>query len=469
MVRSFNRDESSISLGGKLIVEEMFQGGIQVFLIPSEDKLIQSGLDPTKADDYRAKLLEVFSHGDYISIYPTNTLGGHPSFLKPKYKQIESISLIGFDLFDSIPENADDVIYLLEALPSGFIKDYDYGLGLLKEYRFIVEAVEDLSNCTHLSIKYDTTSGIDKQEPDFFKMSYEDFENARKMLNRISDRANLAVRSVKQATIYNLLAAHIGAKEKPIQIGENPINRLVAQTAQGDEYLKESEKEVAIEILSRNTKAIAETKPEKLAKLRNDIELVTLEVLIERYQTMLDQKLKEDRWQALFNENPFMLSLVFGYPIIKVKDQAFVGGRKLTGSGEKITDFLAKNSLTNNTALFEIKMPQTILLNKIPYREGIFTPSVDLSGSINQALDQKYQFERQIAQIKENRRIYDIESYAVHSCVIIGKAPGDIDQQKSFELFRHNSKDVQIVTFDELLEKLCQLRVFLAAGDEAAS
>jgi hypothetical protein len=35
------------------------------------------------------------------------------------------------------------------------------------------------------------------------------------------------------------------------------------------------------------------------------------------------------------------------------------------------------------------------------------------------------------------------------------------DQRKSFELFRGNSKDVHIVTFDELLEKLKQLREFL--------
>ncbi|WP_216644722.1 Shedu anti-phage system protein SduA domain-containing protein [Candidatus Thiodictyon syntrophicum] len=63
-------------------------------------------------------------------------------------------------------------------------------------------------------------------------------------------------------------------------------------------------------------------------------------------------------------------------------------------------------------------------------------------------------------------RIHDIESYAVHSFLIIGKTPTEVDQQKSFELFRRNSKDVQIVTFDELLEKLRQLRSFLAEEDE---
>ena len=465
MVRPFTQNASPLK--GKLIVEEVHPNCVQVFFIPPEEKLAQSGLDPAKATSYRVKLLLVSGQDNFMTIYPTNTLGGHEEFIKPKYEQVERITLVGFDF--STPEDSDNVMDLLEALPSGFVKDYDFGLGLLKEYRFIVDTVEELSDCTEIVIARDDFTVIDKQDSTIFSISYKDFEGARKSVNRIADRARAAVRSVKKATIYNLLAARIGEKEKPVQLEKNPVNRLVARAAKGDEYLEESDQEAVINVLSKNTKAIAETKPERLTKLRNDIELVTLQSLIERYGTMLAQKLNEDRWQVFFNENPFILSLAFGYSVIKVKDQASVGGRKLSGSGEKITDFLVKNSLTNNTALFEIKTPQARLLNKTAYREGIFTPSPDLSGSINQALDQKYQFQKQIAQIKETSRIDDIESYAVHSCLIIGTTPTDVDQQKSFELFRRNSKDVQIVTFDELLEKLRQLRDFLAAGDKDAA
>ncbi|HUZ95538.1 MAG TPA: hypothetical protein VMU57_11550, partial [Edaphobacter sp.] len=41
--------------------------------------------------------------------------------------------------------------------------------------------------------------------------------------------------------------------------------------------------------------------------------------------------------------------------------------------------------------------------------------------------------------------------------------PEGLDQQKSFELFRGNSKDITIVTFDELLAKLKQIHEFLAS------
>lgn len=83
-----------------------------------------------------------------------------------------------------------------------------------------------------------------------------------------------------------------------------------------------------------------------------------------------------------------------------------------------------------------------------------------------QALDQRYQFQREIFGIKVKSGSQDIESYSVQCCLIIGTMPEGEDEKKSFELFRGNSKDVQIVTFDELLEKLVQLRDLLASSDD---
>ena len=180
---------------------------------------------------------------------------------------------------------------------------------------------------------------------------------------------------------------------------------------------------------------------------------------------MLGKKLDEAHWQAFFNQNPFILHMAFGYPVIEVQDQASVGGRKLSGKGEKITDFLLKNALTNNTALFEIKTPQTKLLAKTAYRGGVYPPAKDLSGSMNQMLDQRYQFQREVSSIKDKSKLWDLESYAVHCCLIIGKTPEGEDEKKSFEIFRRNSKDVSVVTFDELLEKLKQLKAFLTEAD----
>jgi hypothetical protein len=328
--------------------------------------------------------------------------------------------------------------------------------------------VESPSDSTEIAITNDHATGPDPDGNRIFYISRRDFEQARRCINSIDSLAQSAARSVKETAAYNILAVRLGVPTLDPKAGRHPYRKLFTTVAQGKEELSEEDQNAVIGALSNHAASIAEVQPEKLAKLRGDIELVTLEALTKRYEEMLGEKLVEGRWQVFFNENPFILNMAFGYPVIKVRDQASVGGRKLSGDGEKITDFLVKNSLTNNTAIFEIKTPQTAILNKTPFRDSVFTPSADLSGSINQALDQKYQFQKQIAQIKDNTRLYDIESYAVHCCLVIGKTPDGDDQKKSFELFRRNSKDVEIVTFDELLEKLKQLSVFLRVGDEPA-
>ena len=167
---------------------------------------------------------------------------------------------------------------------------------------------------------------------------------------------------------------------------------------------------------------------------------------------------------AFFEGNPFILNMAFGYPIVVVQKRASVGGRAFSRRGEKFTDFLVKNSMTNNAAIIEIKTPAAKLLNATEYRGDLFVPSTELSGGINQALDQKHQFERQIVHLNDNSRRHVLETYAIQCCLIIGRIPGDEKKLRSFELFRNNSKDVEIITFDELGAKLRSLLDFLSGG-----
>lgn len=454
---------------GTLEVEEVHPNFVEVYFVPPERSLVEAGLDPKKANYYRTRLLDINGQHSFLTIYPISTFGNRPDFLKPKYGRIERITLDDTDIISGLDWDAtstpEDVRDVLENLPSTFTKDYAYGLGLAKPYRFIIDAVEALSDCSEIVITDEHATGPTQDGDGIFYIATQDFEQARVELNKIDRHAQSAVRAVKWTAAHNILAERLGVPKQGPKTGRHPYRKLFTAVAEGKEELSEEDQNAVIGALTSHAADIAEDQPEKLAKLRGDIELVTLEALITRYEGMLGENLVEGRWQDFFNENPFILNMAFGYPVIKVRDQASVGGRKLSGDGEKITDFLVKNSLTNNTAIFEIKTPQTPLLNKTPFRDGVYTPSADLSGSINQTLDQKYQFQKQIAQIKDNTRLYDIESYAVHCCLVIGKTPDGDDRKKSFELFRRNSKDVEIVTFDELLEKLKQLSAFLRAAE----
>jgi hypothetical protein len=42
-------------------------------------------------------------------------------------------------------------------------------------------------------------------------------------------------------------------------------------------------------------------------------------------------------------------------------------------------------------------------------------------------LNQKNEFQNDIARIKENSRLYDLESYAVHGVLVIGTKPEGLD------------------------------------------
>ena len=429
-------------------------------------------------------MLNINIEEDTIRFYPISTFPSRlrpNSFLEPKYSQVNTIaiedcrhfgldirSLFQADTKDSVlPIDAmdlsdkDKVMLALEDLPSCFVKDFDYGLGLTKAYRFIVSAVQDLSDCTAIVISSRRTTHVEEHDRTFYIASV-DLVQATRVIDRTTRHSRTAAQSVNYASVRNFFAANIGKPPVPIRTGRSPLRRMLTEAAiRGHEYLSQDEQEAMLNIFAKNTQSLVTDKPKRLAALKSDIELVTLETLIERFQQMIDQETRERKWQDFLNMNSFILSLAFGYPIVKVRAQASVGGHTISGSGATIADYLVKNRLTNNCAIIEIKTPRTRLLNSRPYRGSVYSPSGHLVGAVNQALDQKNQFERQISMIKDNSRRYDIESFAVSCCLIIGTMPDDDAGKKSLELFRGNSKNVQIITFDELLLKLRNLRDLL--------
>jgi Domain of unknown function (DUF4263) len=460
-------DEASSDV---LVVEEVHPGFNTVFIEPSAKSLNLSDEYRDAASPVKIKFIEVNESQNWLAMYPINTLPGHERFLRPKYKQLESVVLIGFDF--SVPASSAEVRGMLEGLPSGFVQNVSYGLGLLNDYRYIINTIEKMPAIKHLIIQKDGDTSV---EDEFYSLNFSDFEILRKAINRINTQFQRESSRDKWMFAHNVLLTGIDDVEYPEltePYKDGTIFRLIAAKRSKSVKLSEADRTAAVRIVDANKREIARNAPRQLLRLRNDLEQASLEVLIAKYGEMLGRDLQEARWQQLFNDNPFILNLAFGYPVVKIQDQAHVGGRRLSGSGETIADFLVKNGISNNAALFEIKKPGTPLLNKKPYRGDLYTPSSDLAGAMNQMLDQKNEFQKDIARLKENSRIYDLESYAVHGVLVIGKTPADRDQQKSFELFRGNSKDVTIITFDELLAKLKSLYDFLsthAPGDQQVS
>ena len=485
---------------GRLVVEQLPGADcVGVFYIPPPAQLRLARIDPARNPPPRAKLLELDTESGRVTIFPINTFGERPDFLKPKYEKVIRITLTGAkrvvsashdgtastpfvrsitlgptqpiehpiddaDISDS-PVSEDAIVDILENLPPAFTKDYDYGLGLAKPYRFIIEAVESLSDCTEIVISKGHETKIANGSAIFY-ISSSDFDEIRRSLNSITSISRDASTSVKCAETHNFFASKVGRSAIPTKVGRHPLRQLfTASLETRGEGLSSDEQEEVLSALEKNVQAISEARPTRLVRLQSELELVNLRGLLGHFKNMMSAKHSEANWQDFLDRNPFILALAFGYPVALVQGQAFVGGRTLSGKGTRIADFLVKNSMTNNAAIVEIKTPRTRLLNRAPYRDGVFRPSAELSGAINQVLDQKHKFDREIATVKMNSGMDNIETYSVHGCLIVGTMPDDEARRRSFEFFRGNSKSVQIVTFDELYEKLTNLHEFLSTTE----
>ena len=155
---------------------------------------------------------------------------------------------------------------------------------------------------------------------------------------------------------------------------------------------------------------------------------------------------------------------MFGAPLVRVHSKASVGGTGFDGSSGKIADYVVRHSLTNNIALVEIKRPDTRLLARKAYRSGVYPASSELSGALTQVLDQRYHVMQEFLTLKGNAREWELESHSVACFVVAGRLPAadELDQQKSLSLIRENSKNVVVITYDEVLERMRQLRDFSA-------
>lgn len=382
---------------------------------------------------------------DMVCIYPLIITSGN-NYLKNKYNKIEQIRLEGFSF--RYPNTSEDLLNFLNILPAGFSRNLLFGIGLLQRYKVIIKTIEEIQNVRMLTISRVCKTEFREKEGDYC-INFQDFEHLRRGINRIED-----------------LQKKEGAKQKDTFTFNTLLHKLDPSIYKRKDYKYRYDiafKSISDIETSRKYEIYSKHKNE-IFKIKNDIELCSLKFLIEKYEEKLKKQLGEKHWQALFNENPFILSMIFGCPIIKVQDQASVGGLKFSGAGNKIADFLSKNLLTNNTAIIEIKTPQEKLIGR-EYRDNVYSPSVALSGSLNQALDQKYNLQKDIDSLARKSRIRDIETYAVHCALVIGTMPDDLEKQKSFEIFRKNSRDVEIITFDELLEKLKLLHDLLSTNE----
>lgn len=430
-----------------------------VIFTPSEEALTR-GQD--SEEEFKKLIAQMNLEKTAFTFFPFKGRGLYA--MQPKYLHLAAIT-VEIQHYNEIELDVEGIEDIFANLPDVFIENYNYGLGFLKKYNQIASFIET-AGAKHLYIMKRQPTSYNR-ESEIMTINEKDLRSLKKNIDKISARASKISSSTKHDVVSEILLEFLGqstghsANLQKTNVNER-ISKLALRPLNEVSHQRQNE---AIEIVTANSRKMLQEQPDKLVKLRKDIDLVTLDELVRKFGVMLEEELEEFRWQRLFEANPFILNMAFGVPIIKVHNHAYVGGQKIAGGGNKITDFLVKNSISNNAAIIEIKKPATKLMGNTTYRQDVYPPSSELSGAINQLLDQIYKFQKNIASLKEESGNYNIETYSVVGVLIIGRSISITSQRKSFEMYRGNSKNIIIITFDELLEKLKQLKAFLVADD----
>lgn len=221
-------------------------------------------------------------------------------------------------------------------------------------------------------------------------------------------------------------------------------------------------------------KSLPHTEREQLFRsLQGDLTQEEINLLLGRrqalevFQTRLNgDEWAETDWQNFFEKQSWVFGYGLDYRIMRPFDREMVVGSGGTDNRNKPTvDYLM--TFTDYTVLVEIKRPDTpVFQPQKAGRAGTWRFSADFMDAISQVLEQKAEW-LAAAQSGEHfdksgsRRLETRTRDAKVILVIGNRAEFDRSEnlrdatikRDTFELFRRDTRAVEIVTFDELLDR----------------
>lgn len=390
-----------------------------------------------------------------------------------------SITSIEIELpeWDYVQHTIDSELYgghlQINGLPRGFNKVYGWGLGIHRRYRGILGHLKKRADFSILRLVRDGEEGLDGDDLRY-RIRLDRFDLFRAAIDRTRSRVTTVVARVGDAEAHNAVADLFGIQRIFPSPGRLPeVQALTEAIVTG--VTTAQDRAVLAAGIVQVAPALGRESPERLSQLRHDIDLVSLETLIERFESALKKgrNLKDESyWQGFFNSNRFILQQLFAAPIVVRKDGANVGDADVDRKGARVTDFLCVNTITKTGVVVEIKTPGTSLVEDRPYRgikghpAAVYAPHRGLSGAVAQVLAQK---ESAVTDIGDKRHTQGIDlSRDLHCAVIVGRV-GKIKnegQRTSFLRYRSGLQGVTVIGFDEVLEQLRALHTVLQSGGD---
>jgi hypothetical protein len=182
---------------------------------------------------------------------------------------------------------------------------------------------------------------------------------------------------------------------------------------------------------------------------------------------------EEKVWQFFFEKNEWIFGYGLDYRFQQIlQREAHLSDQELDGSNAVIGDYLLGDKFF--TTFIELKRPSTPLFAKEKNRSNSWRLSNDLIDSVSQILEHKASG---LIRLDNNQYVNGepLKQKAYDSKVILiigdwseleksGSTQERNIKRKTFELFRRDSRNIEILTFDELFERAC----FIAEGKKEA-
>jgi len=254
-----------------------------------------------------------------------------------------------------------------------------------------------------------------------------------------------------------------------VDVTDEEIKSLVVSNNQAKRLIHEN-REIFTEILKSEV-----TKEDVVAVGYRKKQLDVYRQLLESddYFSKLREKhntTAEGLWQKYFEKNPWVFGYGLGYIFLSNLDdkklEQVVKGYNVASYGKRVDALMKTRGIISNLCFVEIKTHKTKLLEKTAYRSGCFAPSKELAGAVSQVqgtvADAVTTLTSKISITDDDGSLTgeDIFNYQPKSYLVIGNLSEftnehgvNSEKYRSFELYRKNTTNPEIITFDELHER----------------
>ena len=254
-----------------------------------------------------------------------------------------------------------------------------------------------------------------------------------------------------------------------VNITDKELRRLVLSKLQA-QNLVENNEEFFAEIVSSSI-----TKRDVVAVAYRKKQLESFRSLLEDpayFDRAKEQNQCNDEalWQKFFEKNPWIFGYGLNYIYLDTLDdkklEQVVQGHHVGAHGKRVDGLMKSKGVISSLCFIEIKTHKTPLLSNRSYRAGCWPPSTELTGAVSQV---QGTVASAMDTIRGKLEINDSDgyptgeeayNYSPKAYLVVGNlgtftSDQGVNQEqfRSFELFRRNTHNPEIIAFDELYER----------------